>query len=531
MVKKGICTTGLWILCGIVLLMVPAAAESSTDALVSIQASSHTAICMECHLIGDLHAKSGHTDCSDCHEGTPQTGNVEADSCSQCHPIEAPDKCGIVSEHGTNCSRCHAECFADDSSTTTTAITAAGHTQFCISCHLVGDLHAKSGHTSCTICHDGTPEAGNVDAGACISCHPSGDAGKCNLANFHKNNCLGCHITCSETTTTTTAIATTTTTIAPTSTHIEMCFDCHYTEDLHEKDDHDDCAACHEGTPAAGNVKPGACVLCHPTGDPGKCNITTDHGGTCAACHIECTDTPATSTVASTTTTVAETSLHIDVCNECHFPSDLHEKSGHTSCDACHTGTPAEGNVEPAACIACHPFTGKGKCNLTSLHGTSCVTCHFECDEASDSDPTTTAPGDTDTTTVPATTCPATVVLDGDAVGLGTLRTFRDTVLSRSPAGQYYVNAYYRYAPEMVRMILHNREIRNAALDCLAVLLPEIEQILFENNGRLSADACASAIDCLNLLRQSAAPGFLLVIEQAETDLERMQVVNGRLVL
>ena len=72
-----------------------------------------------------------------------------------------------------------------------------------------GQIHAVSSHTNCSSCHDGAPEAGNVNSSVCIVCHPTGDPGKCSLAGLHETfaDCLTCHSDCDggETTTTTTS--------------------------------------------------------------------------------------------------------------------------------------------------------------------------------------------------------------------------------------------------------------------------------------------------------------------------------------
>ena len=61
--------------------------------------------------------------CTDCHEGTPATGNVKAHTCTVCHL----EKCESIntheSQHGADCLSCHPECAAD-TTTTTTAVSS-----------------------------------------------------------------------------------------------------------------------------------------------------------------------------------------------------------------------------------------------------------------------------------------------------------------------------------------------------------------------------------------------------------------------
>ena len=74
----------------------------------------------------------------------------------------------------------------------------------CLVCHTVeygsGDpdeQHNIHDGLSCTLCHEGTPESGNVYASSCIECHPSEGKGLCPLVNFHDPDkgaqCLSCH--------------------------------------------------------------------------------------------------------------------------------------------------------------------------------------------------------------------------------------------------------------------------------------------------------------------------------------------------
>jgi hypothetical protein len=89
-----------------------------------------------------------------------------------------------------------------------------------------------------------------------------------------------------------------TTTTVPFYQHTDTCLECHFVNDLHSKPAHENCTSCHDGTPEAGNVSPGSCVVCHPASDPGKCNLITfpDHGNACLSCHLSCTEGSTTST-------------------------------------------------------------------------------------------------------------------------------------------------------------------------------------------------------------------------------------------
>jgi hypothetical protein len=268
--------------------------------------NTHMGNCLSCHLTSDLHARSAHSDCTKCHAGTPQKGNVLADKCVVCHPVGKAGECNLINLHGSSCRTCHsvAMCPATGSSTTTTSasgssssttttpattsVTTGTHTGICLDCHFVTDLHGRSAHNNCLYCHTGTPQKGNVQADKCIMCHPVGKPGKCNLVDAHGNTCRTCHAVCAESSTTTTSIGSATTTAPPNYSHIEDCLACHKVSDLHARQGHVTCTQCHEGTPQAGNVSPGKCITCHPLGNAGKCNLITNHGSSCTACHTSC---------------------------------------------------------------------------------------------------------------------------------------------------------------------------------------------------------------------------------------------------
>ena len=175
---------------------------------------AHREICLVCHATDDLHEGKGHSSlsCGLCHEdGRGQSGNVEPESCSACHPTGDPGKCNLARLHGpATCLKCHqADCREDETTTTIEPTTTTSspyfiHSEICMECHNVNDLHEHVGHDNCTHCHEGTPQAGNVDPGTCIVCHPGGDTGFCNLVTHHGGSCLECHSECVDETTTTT---------------------------------------------------------------------------------------------------------------------------------------------------------------------------------------------------------------------------------------------------------------------------------------------------------------------------------------
>jgi len=78
--------------------------------------------------------------------------------------------------------------------------------------------------------------------------------------------------------------------------------------DLHSTHSTSDCSICHVvtgDTPASS-----MCIVCHPSGDPGKCELVIFHDpglADCLVCHPDCDEpTTTTTTDVSTTTTTAD---------------------------------------------------------------------------------------------------------------------------------------------------------------------------------------------------------------------------------
>ena len=78
---------------------------------------------------GNLHSVSAHSSCGQCHEGTPELGNVGASSCIECHPFDEAGKCPLVLFHedsvdydppDKSCLECHGNCEGGETTTTTT---------------------------------------------------------------------------------------------------------------------------------------------------------------------------------------------------------------------------------------------------------------------------------------------------------------------------------------------------------------------------------------------------------------------------
>ena len=89
--------------------------------------------CLECHALGVFGAGDGsihgsHSNCADCHDGTPGAGNVFTSACLACHPASDSALCDLVNFHegsvsytpsGAACLDCHSTCGGSTTTTTT----------------------------------------------------------------------------------------------------------------------------------------------------------------------------------------------------------------------------------------------------------------------------------------------------------------------------------------------------------------------------------------------------------------------------
>lgn len=95
------------------------------------------------------------------------------------------------------------------------------------------------------------------------------------------------------------------------------CLECHDASfpggELHSISAHGDCGSCHDGSPGKGNVASSTCIVCHPLGEPGKCELVLFHedsmaydpsGASCIVCHGDCDGGETTTTTSVPQTTI-----------------------------------------------------------------------------------------------------------------------------------------------------------------------------------------------------------------------------------
>jgi hypothetical protein len=86
--------------------------------------------------------------------------------------------------------------------------------------------------------------------------------------------------------------------------------------------------------------------------------------------------------------------------------------------------------------------------------------------------------------TYPPGPCPATTALGEQSSALGTLYQFRDEVMAGSPAGQRYVDLYYRHAAEVSWILLKDAGLRSRTAALIEKYLPAVRFMVGQPGGR-----------------------------------------------
>ena len=84
---------------------------------------------------------------------------------------------------------------------------------------------------------------------------------------------------------------------------------------------------------------------------------------------------------------------------------------------------------------------------------------------------TTTATATTTTTTVPNQTCPSVLIYGESSDEVQLLRSFRDTMLSKTPEGQEIIRLYYEWSPLFVKAIKDDENIKMEMKEVIDVFL------------------------------------------------------------
>ncbi len=357
--------------------------------------------CAGCHAPGDKY-RDAPAECVSCHEQDSPHGDALGEDCGGCHTPRGWQEGGKF-DHGATrfalrgahdelaCGACHAgERYTFESLD-------------CVSCHRVRDVHLGVFGAQCESCHseaswnetrfDHSVETGFTLRGAhagqeCAACHHSGASAlpedpacvTCHEgvdvhAGRHGDDCAACH---SEQGWDTGAFdhAREAGWALPGG-HGELsCRQCHHGDLTDELDA--TCRGCHRADDIHGKEQPDDCALCHSPvqwrGTPGFDHELTRfplegmHGlAPCLACHRDHRFAQAPG-----------------ACNDCHAVDDAHDGKLGGECASCHTpngwalwrfdhgqetGFKLEGVHADVACAGCHRLAGDSP-------PTTCGGCH-----------------------------------------------------------------------------------------------------------------------------------------------------------
>jgi len=112
------------------------------------------------------------------------------------------------------------------------------------------------------------------------------------------------------------------------------------------------------------------------------------------------------------------------------------------------------------------------------------------------------------TTTPSGTPCPAQTALGEQAQELQSLRSFRDGVMKRSAQGIVYAELYYRNALEISSLLKAHPELKGEAQRLIVQLLPVVQALLAQKDGKIEAGTVTQATALLDNLSALGSPSL-----------------------
>ena len=282
-----------------------------TGALTSLNAfecvGTGTADCLQCHAVQEgIHTPHWsrqigiYPNCTICHCGQKGSSICDASATNTRGPVET-----------VCCESCHEKCAEVDSHSYAHTTTVEPTTTVIITTSSTGTSTSTTPETTTTTSIEPTTST-TIEATTTVV--------------DPLTLCLPCHSECEDTTS-----------IPVQRMHDGRCRTCHPSSKLHAQPGHDDCAQCHRGgVTRAGNVDAGTCTAsCHPSGNPGTCNLVNDHDPSrdtdCLNCHQECV-------VTTTTTTMPDCDISILPSIETVYSEQTVQFTAETSGEGCLTG-------------------------------------------------------------------------------------------------------------------------------------------------------------------------------------------------
>jgi len=120
--------------------------------------------------------------------------------------------------------------------------------------------------------------------------------------------------------------------------------------------------------------------------------------------------------------------------------------------------------------------------------------------------------------------CPIEMMLPSDVKMLSLLRNYRDKVLMKSAEGRAYVTRYYEHAPEIVTLLLLNRDIRSMAFEAVNALAPSLENIVAGSPSSLSRSQHRSIESLIEKMKKVSSRRLRNTICLFEQDIRKRDV-------
>jgi len=121
-----------------------------------------------------------------------------------------------------------------------------------------------------------------------------------------------------------------------------------------------------------------------------------------------------------------------------------------------------------------------------------------------------------------APACPAAAALQGASQeddALRVVREFREGVMAASPEGRAYIDRYYRYAPEVVVLLLRHPDLRARVRDALIQALPALRSAAQGEVARVNPARIAEVDALLEQLGSKAGRSLREALASLRTDL------------
>ncbi len=129
--------------------------------------------------------------------------------------------------------------------------------------------------------------------------------------------------------------------------------------------------------------------------------------------------------------------------------------------------------------------------------------------------------------------CSMSVLFSGsENESLDLLRSFRDTALSKTPAGRSYIKKYYAHSQEVTSMMNHDVMLKKELFQFMTGMLSEIAGFISGEPVRFTAEQTAEIRRILHLLKEKAGTELRIeidnILKKADSELDMGYLIEQR---